>query len=77
MYQTCACVIHINLTHCLLHACQSYIDVCGGVHVLHEALVVKVIDTKLQKSCLEARHIITVEPLLSRLPRCGHLGQSS
>ena len=39
MYQTCACAIHINLTHCQLHVaqyCQSYLH---GVHVLREALV--------------------------------------
>ena len=41
MYQTCACVIHINLTHCQLHVALvlSILQCLRGVHVLREALV--------------------------------------
>ena len=39
MCETCACVIHTNLHTLSALVLSSYINVCAGVHVLHEALV--------------------------------------
>ena len=38
MYQTCACVIHINLTPCCIST-VNLTKMFARVHVLHEALV--------------------------------------